>query len=158
MFWAISPSILASANVRPIAGSTLTAQTWVSGNFAETIIDGPGWRWGYGMCVRPRASSLTFSFTIVVPVLITPVIAILAVVQRRARRSGALQGVIAPWKASRASVVARDLFWTIDVIGLVCADSRSLRADRVGAADGRLHASPRSYYHLCASCASSELC
>jgi len=78
----------------------------VSGNFAETIIDGPGWRWGYGI------------FTIVVPVLITPVIAILAIVQRRARRAGALQGVVAPWKVSRPSVVARDLFWSIDVIGL----------------------------------------
>jgi SIT family siderophore-iron:H+ symporter-like MFS transporter len=58
-------------------------------------------------------------FTFLVPICLAPVILALAWAQRKARKLGYLDSVVAPWKHGSAKVVARDVFWQTDFVGLL---------------------------------------
>ncbi|KAK4155605.1 major facilitator superfamily domain-containing protein [Chaetomidium leptoderma] len=81
--------------------------TWVSGNVSASVLSVTDWKWGVGM------------WCIIYPVCATPLIVSLTIVGRRARRQGLmdkygddLKGM--PWRPFLA-----DLFWRLDVIGIV---------------------------------------
>lgn len=52
------------------------------------------------------------------PALLAPVCFALSLAQRQARARGYMHGVVAPWKASSKSKVAKTIFWQTDAIGL----------------------------------------
>lgn len=58
-------------------------------------------------------------FCILMPVLLAPVIAILAWTQRQARKKGYLDGVVAPWKSGKPATVVSDIFWQVDLCVLL---------------------------------------
>jgi SIT family siderophore-iron:H+ symporter-like MFS transporter len=58
-------------------------------------------------------------FTILIPALISPVIGILAWNEHRARKAGALEHIVAPWKLGSAGKFARSLVVDMDLLGLL---------------------------------------
>ncbi|KAJ5310633.1 uncharacterized protein N7443_003094 [Penicillium atrosanguineum] len=81
--------------------------TWISGNLTAAVLKVTSWRWGIGM------------FAIIYPICTLPLITVLLIVQRRARKSGQLK----PYKSSFELLGGRrllmELFWHLDVVGLI---------------------------------------
>ncbi|KAJ5674996.1 Major facilitator superfamily domain general substrate transporter [Penicillium maclennaniae] len=81
--------------------------TWISGNLTAAVLKVTSWQWGIGM------------FAIIYPICTLPLITVLLVVQRRARKSGQLK----PYKSSFELLGGRrllmELFWHLDVVGLI---------------------------------------
>lgn len=68
---------------------------------------------------KSRAHARTAMFTFLVPLCLTPVILGLAYAQRQARKLGYLDGVVAPWRNGHAKKASREVFWQVDVPGLL---------------------------------------
>ncbi|CAK7219056.1 ferrioxamine B transporter [Sporothrix curviconia] len=84
--------------------------TWVSGNVASAVLARTSWKWGIGM------------WALITPVASLPLIANLLVVSRRARKMGLLTEAetAAPARVNRGVArLAYDLFWLLDVVGIV---------------------------------------
>jgi MFS family permease len=60
------------------ATSPYIITTWIGGPISQSVLEGPGWRWGFGI------------FTIVVPVVVTPLCILFFLNQRKAKKSGLL--------------------------------------------------------------------
>lgn len=77
--------------------------TFTSGFFAQSMLDGPGWRWAFGI------------FSILHPVLNLPLVIILLYYQRKAMKAG-----LVPIRDSGRSVLQRIKFYSIecDIFGL----------------------------------------
>ena len=60
------------------ASSPYIAFSWVGGPISQSTLQGPGWRWGFGI------------FAIVLPVVVLPLAALLAWNQRKAEKAGLL--------------------------------------------------------------------
>ncbi|KAF7719532.1 Uncharacterized protein PECH_001528 [Penicillium ucsense] len=81
--------------------------TWISGNLTSSVLKVTGWQWGIGM------------FAIIYPVCALPLLAVLLNVQRRAKASGQLSSYLTPFQQLGASRLAIELFWQLDVVGIV---------------------------------------
>ncbi|KAL6247397.1 ferrioxamine B transporter [Rhinocladiella similis] len=81
--------------------------TWVSGDITQAVLEATTWKWGIGM------------WCIIYPVCALPLIITLAIVGRRARRSGALDKYKSPFQQLGARKLTVSLFWTLDVVGII---------------------------------------
>ncbi|KAK1996443.1 MFS general substrate transporter, partial [Colletotrichum falcatum] len=81
--------------------------TWVSGTVSAVVLARTSWQWGIGM------------WCIIYPVCALPLVVSLSVVARRARRRGLLDSHVSPWRALGPRGLLVDLFWRLDVVGVV---------------------------------------
>ncbi|KAK4236008.1 major facilitator superfamily domain-containing protein [Achaetomium macrosporum] len=81
--------------------------TWVSGNISQAVLGATTWRWGIGM------------WCIIYPVCAMPLILSLALVGRRARKHGLMEKYSEAVKSQPWRPFLVDLFWRIDVIGII---------------------------------------
>lgn len=81
--------------------------TWVSGDVAAAVLAGTTWQWGIGM------------FAIIYPITAIPLLSILIIVGRRAKRSGDLDSFKSPFQMLGGKKLALELFWQLDVIGII---------------------------------------
>jgi len=63
------------------ATSPYIVTTWIGGPIADSVIAGPGWRWGFGI------------WAIVTPVVVVPLIVLFLLSQRRAKKAGLLDHI-----------------------------------------------------------------
>ena len=61
------------------ATSPYIITTWIGGPVAQSVLSGPGWRWAFGI------------FTIIIPVVVTPLAALVLFNDRKARKQGLLE-------------------------------------------------------------------
>ncbi|KAH8892395.1 MFS transporter [Thozetella sp. PMI_491] len=82
--------------------------TWVSGNISDAVLTTTTWKWGIGM------------WAIIYPVCALPLIISLWVVGRRARKQGVLDPYLSDQQmAGGYKSFLIDLFWRLDVIGII---------------------------------------
>lgn len=81
--------------------------TWISGNLTDSVLAVTSWRWGIGM------------FAIIYPVCSLPLIAVLFIVHRRAKKSGQLESYKSSFEVLGGRKLAIELFWHLDVIGVI---------------------------------------
>jgi SIT family siderophore-iron:H+ symporter-like MFS transporter len=81
--------------------------TWVSGNVSASVLSVTTWQWGIGM------------WCIIYTVCNIPLIATLVLVSRRARRQGLMEGYGEALKREPWSSFLPNLFWRLDVIGII---------------------------------------
>ncbi|KAJ5988473.1 Major facilitator superfamily domain general substrate transporter [Penicillium waksmanii] len=81
--------------------------TWISGNLTDAVLKVTTWKWGIGM------------FAIIYPVCSLPLIAVLFIVRRRAKRTGKLESYKSSLELLGGQKLALELFWHLDVIGLI---------------------------------------
>ncbi|KAL2162297.1 hypothetical protein VTH06DRAFT_7210 [Thermothelomyces fergusii] len=82
--------------------------TWVSGNISAAVLSATTWRWGVGM------------WCIIYPVCAMPLVVSLALVGRRARKRGLMEKYSEAVKGQETwGAFLVDLFWRLDVIGVV---------------------------------------
>ncbi|PWY96724.1 MFS general substrate transporter [Aspergillus sclerotioniger CBS 115572] len=81
--------------------------TWISGNVTGAVLGTTTWRWGVGM------------FAIIYPICTIPLLVTLCIVHRRAKSSGALDDIRSSFRTLGAYRLAKELFWYLDVIGIV---------------------------------------
>ncbi|KGO73837.1 Major facilitator superfamily domain, general substrate transporter [Penicillium italicum] len=79
--------------------------TWISGNLTAAVLKATTWQWGIGM------------FGIIYPVCALPLIAVLFVVQRRAKKTGALESYKSSIQQLGKMQLATELFWHLDIVG-----------------------------------------
>lgn len=65
------------------------------------------WQWGIGM------------FAIIYPVCAIPLITVLFIVQRRSKKSGALESYKSSFELFGGKRMAVELFWHLDVVGII---------------------------------------
>jgi SIT family siderophore-iron:H+ symporter-like MFS transporter len=63
------------------------------------------WQWGIGM------------FAIIFPVCAIPLLAVLVIVSRRTRKSGALESYKSSFELLGGKKLASELFWRLDIVG-----------------------------------------
>ncbi|KAI8936726.1 hypothetical protein NX059_007114 [Plenodomus lindquistii] len=85
------------------ATSPYIITTWVGGPVAESILGGPGWRWAFGI------------FTIIIPVVVTPLALLVLYNDRKARKQGLLQPTKIQWTGSAIKKFCVD----IDLVGIM---------------------------------------
>lgn len=90
-----------------ISAAPFIINAWISGNVTNAVLKTTTWRWGVGM------------WTIIYPVCALPLMVSLFVVGRRARRNGALDKYSSPFQLLGARRLSIELFWQLDVIGIV---------------------------------------
>jgi MFS family permease len=78
---------------------------WAGPEVGQAVLDGPGWRWGYGI------------WAIVLPICFIPLAIVLFVNQRKAKKSGL--AVPSPLKGKSALEVAKNLWFDMDTGGLL---------------------------------------
>ncbi|OOF90139.1 hypothetical protein ASPCADRAFT_135416 [Aspergillus carbonarius ITEM 5010] len=81
--------------------------TWIGGNVTGAVLGTTTWRWGVGM------------FAIIYPICTIPLLVTLCIVHRRARSSGALDNIRSSFRTLGACRLANELFWYLDVIGII---------------------------------------
>ncbi|WVF68087.1 hypothetical protein IAT40_002850 [Kwoniella sp. CBS 6097] len=81
--------------------------SWISGNVANAVITNSTWRWGIGM------------WAIIFPVTTIPLLGSLVHAQWRASKRGLLANIPSPIRSLGQSQLWIELFWQIDVIGLL---------------------------------------
>ncbi|KAJ5824525.1 hypothetical protein N7447_006865 [Penicillium robsamsonii] len=79
--------------------------TWISGNLTDAVLKVTTWQWGIGM------------FAIIYPVCALPLLGVLFVVQRRAKKSGALESYKSSLQVMGKSQLVVELFWQLDIVG-----------------------------------------
>ncbi|KAL5627693.1 hypothetical protein BROUX41_003846 [Berkeleyomyces rouxiae] len=88
-----------------IPATPFIINTWVSGDISEAVLKVTSWKWGIGM------------FGIIYPVCAMPLIITLWVVDRRAKKQGLAKDSFTNKRT--ASEIATDLFWRLDVVGII---------------------------------------
>ena len=91
----------------PAAPALINA--WVSGDVASAVLDvqGPGWRWGFGM------------WCIIFPICTIPLFFALLRAEFKAKRAGLLAGIPSGPRAMLKTSLWVDIFWQLDIVGLV---------------------------------------
>ncbi|KAJ5502991.1 hypothetical protein N7463_005865 [Penicillium fimorum] len=79
--------------------------TWISGNLTGAVLKVTTWQWGIGM------------FAIIYPVCALPLLGVLFVVQRRAKKSGALESYKSSLQVMGKRQLVVELFWHLDIVG-----------------------------------------
>ncbi|KAM5437765.1 ferrioxamine B transporter [Microsporum ferrugineum] len=90
-----------------IPATPFIINTWVSGDITSAVITNSTWQWGIGM------------FAIIYPVCAIPCITLLYIVQRRAKRAGALENYRTPFQIYGGKKIVTAMFWQLDVIGII---------------------------------------
>jgi len=90
-----------------IPATPFLINAWVSGNIQNSIQQVTTWRWGIGM------------WCIIFPVTCIPLFLSLISAEVRAKRAGLLKGVPSPFRSLGRADLWLDVFWQIDLIGLV---------------------------------------
>ncbi|KAK2847629.1 ferrioxamine B transporter [Arthroderma sp. PD_2] len=90
-----------------IPASPFLINTWVSGDITSAVIAHSSWQWGIGM------------WGIIYPVSCIPALAILYVVERRAKKSGALDNFKTAFQTYGAKKFVTAMFWQLDVVGVI---------------------------------------
>ncbi|KAF1842987.1 MFS general substrate transporter [Cucurbitaria berberidis CBS 394.84] len=85
------------------ATSPYIITTWIGGPVAESVLAGPGWRWAFGI------------FTIIIPVVVTPLAALVLYNDRKARKQGLLEPRKIQWNVRAITKFCVD----IDLIGIL---------------------------------------
>ncbi|KAL1794328.1 hypothetical protein ACET3X_007749 [Alternaria dauci] len=85
------------------ATSPYVITTWIGGPVAQSVLSGPGWRWAFGI------------FTIVIPVVVVPLAALVLFNDRKARKQGLLEPRRIDWSASAIKKFCVD----IDAVGIL---------------------------------------
>ncbi|KAK9900499.1 MFS general substrate transporter [Cystobasidium minutum MCA 4210] len=80
---------------------------FLSGNVTSSTLETTTWQWGIGM------------WAIVFPVCTIPLFISLLHAERRAKKKGLLEGIPSPYKAFLRKQDMIELFWQIDLVGLV---------------------------------------
>ncbi|CAK7220297.1 ferrioxamine B transporter [Sporothrix curviconia] len=82
--------------------------TWISGNVTSSVLAATTWRWGIGM------------WCIIYPVCCLPLLITLIVVGRRAKKLGLISPYTTALQLDKgAGAFLVDLFWRLDVIGII---------------------------------------
>ncbi|KAJ5647116.1 Siderophore iron transporter 1 [Penicillium lividum] len=81
--------------------------TWISGNLTAAVLKVTSWRWGIGM------------FAIIYPVCTLPLLTVLLIVNRRAKKSGQLESYKSSFDLLGARQFTVALFWHLDTIGIL---------------------------------------
>jgi MFS family permease len=87
------------------ATSPYIVTTWIGGPLSDAFIDGPGWRWGFGI------------FAIITPVVVVPLILLFALTQRKAKKLG-----LAPSRqenSSSAFQTVKEFVIQFDLLGVL---------------------------------------
>ncbi|KAJ6124733.1 hypothetical protein N7471_012050 [Penicillium samsonianum] len=79
--------------------------TWINSNLTDAVLKATTWQWGIGM------------FAIIYPVCALPLIAVLFIVQRRAKKSGALESYKSSLQLLGRRQLVIELFWHLDIVG-----------------------------------------
>ncbi|KAL2815852.1 MFS general substrate transporter [Aspergillus cavernicola] len=89
------------------ATSPYIITTWLSGPISESVLDGPGWRWGFGI------------FTIVIPIVVLPLVALFYWNQRKAEKAGIVEPIqfSFSWKGIMQYCIDIDLLGIILLAG-----------------------------------------
>ncbi|EFR05113.1 siderophore iron transporter 1 [Nannizzia gypsea CBS 118893] len=90
-----------------IPATPFLINTWVSGDITNAIITHSTWQWGIGM------------WAIIYPVCAIPAITILYIVQRRAKKAGALDSYKTPFQIYGGKKIVTAMFWQLDIIGVI---------------------------------------
>lgn len=81
--------------------------SWVSGNIAAAVLATSSWRWGVGM------------WAIIYPVMVLPVILVLFLAHRRAKKLEDMSNYKTPFQTYGPLQLLVALFWQLDVIGII---------------------------------------
>lgn len=85
------------------ATSPYVITTWIGGPVAQSVLAGPGWRWAFGI------------FTIVIPVVVVPLAALVLFNDRKARKQGLLEPRRIDWSPAAIKKFCID----IDAVGIL---------------------------------------
>ncbi|CAG8111055.1 unnamed protein product [Penicillium olsonii] len=85
------------------ATSPYIITTWIGGPISQSVLEGPGWRWGFGV------------FTIVVPVVVAPLCILFFFNQRKAKKLGLLTPSSGPITLS----VVKKYCIEVDLFGII---------------------------------------
>ncbi|KAJ2891723.1 siderophore iron transporter mirB [Zalerion maritima] len=87
------------------ATSPYIATTWIGGPISSSVLDGPGWKWGFGI------------FAIVIPVAVCPLILLFLWNLRKARKANLLPEK--PKSADSALTRVKNYIIAVDLIGII---------------------------------------
>lgn len=104
IFIADTSSLMNRPLMLAFATSPYIVTTWVGGPIADSVIAGPGWRWGFGI------------WAIVTPVVVVPLIALFLVKQKTAEKAGLLA------RREKKPITAKsiiDYCIEVDLVGII---------------------------------------
>ncbi|EZF33390.1 Siderochrome-iron transporter Sit1 [Trichophyton interdigitale] len=90
-----------------IPATPFLINTWVSGDITNAVITHSTWQWGIGM------------WAIIYPVSAIPALTILYIVQRRAKKAGALDSYKTPFQIYGGKKIVTAMFWQLDIVGVI---------------------------------------
>ncbi|KAJ5182329.1 hypothetical protein N7449_012476 [Penicillium cf. viridicatum] len=85
------------------ATSPYIITTWIGGPISQSVLEGPGWRWGFGI------------FTIVVPVVVAPLCLLFFWNQQKAKK----MGLLAPSRGPLTLSTVKQYCIEVDLIGII---------------------------------------
>jgi hypothetical protein len=85
------------------ATSPYVITTWIGGPVAQSVLAGPGWRWAFGI------------FTIIIPVVVVPLAALVLFNDRKARK----QGLLEPRRIDWSAAAIKKFCVNIDAVGIL---------------------------------------
>ncbi|KAJ6143152.1 hypothetical protein N7471_002605 [Penicillium samsonianum] len=85
------------------ATSPYIITTWIGGPISQSVLKGPGWRWGFGI------------FTIIVPVVVAPLCLLFFWNQQKAKK----MGLLAPSRGSLTLSTVKQYCIEVDLIGII---------------------------------------
>ncbi|KAH6618753.1 major facilitator superfamily domain-containing protein [Boeremia exigua] len=103
VFIADTSSLKNRALMLSFATSPYIITTWIGGPVAESTLDGPGWRWGFGI------------FAIVIPVVVIPLAVLVLFNDRKAKKMGLLDETKVKWTPANIKKFCVD----IDLVGIL---------------------------------------
>ncbi|KAJ5926626.1 hypothetical protein N7516_008399 [Penicillium verrucosum] len=85
------------------ATSPYIITTWIGGPISQSVLEGPGWRWGFGI------------FTIIVPVVVAPLCLLFFWNQQKAKK----MGLLAPSRGPLTLSTVKQYCIEVDLIGII---------------------------------------
>lgn len=85
------------------ATSPYIITTWIGGPISQSVLEGPGWRWGFGI------------FTIVVPIVVAPLCILFLLNQQKAKKLG----LLAPPSGPLTMSTVKKYCIEVDLIGII---------------------------------------
>lgn len=85
------------------ATSPYIITTWIGGPISQSVLEGPGWRWGFGI------------FTIVVPIVVAPLCLLFFWNQQKAKK----MGLFAPTRGPLTLSTVKQYCIEVDLIGII---------------------------------------
>ncbi|CAI7588271.1 unnamed protein product [Penicillium glandicola] len=85
------------------ATSPYIITTWIGGPISQSVLEGPGWRWGFGI------------FTIFVPVVVAPLCILFFWNQRKAKK----MGLLAPSRGPLTLSAIKQYCIEVDLVGII---------------------------------------